>query len=144
MEKVGLAPSWLRLEITESLAMRDAEATVATLTALRALGVHVAIDDFGTGYSSLAYLKRLPVDALKIDKSFIDDLAADTADAAIIEAIIALSHTLGLLVIAEGVETVQQADRLRALGCNLAQGYYFARPLPAEAIGLRLAPDDCR
>jgi len=144
VEKVGLAPSWLRLEITESLAMRDAEATVATLTALRALGVHVAIDDFGTGYSSLAYLKRLPVDALKIDKSFIDDLAADTADAAIIEAIIALSHTLGLLVIAEGVETVQQADRLRVLGCNLAQGYYFARPIPAEAIGLHLAPNDCR
>ena len=114
MEKVGLSPSWLRLVITESLAMRDAEATIATLTALRALGIHVAIDDFGTGYSSLAYLKRLPVDALKIDKSFIDDLAADTADAAIIEAIIALSHTLGLLVIAEGVETVQQADRLRA------------------------------
>ena len=87
----------------------------------------------------LAYLKRLPVKTLKIDKSFIDDLAADTADAAIIETIIALSHILGLLVLAEGVETAQQANRLTALGCNLAQGYYFTRPLPAEELAPRLA-----
>jgi diguanylate cyclase (GGDEF)-like protein len=136
---VDLAPQWLHLEITETLAMRDADATVATLTALRALGVQTSIDDFGTGYSSLAYLKRLPVNTLKIDKSFIDDLAADTADAAIIETIIALSHILGLLVLAEGVETAQQANRLTALGCNLAQGYYFTRPLPAEELAPRLA-----
>ena len=140
VNKVGLAPTWLRLEITESFAMRDADATIATLTALRQLGVKIAIDDFGTGYSSLAYLKRLPVDALKIDKSFIDDLAADTADAAIVEVIIALAHTLGLIVVAEGVETAQQAERLRALGCDLAQGYHFARPLPAEQLTLQLPP----
>ena len=131
LQQAELAPAWLHLEITEGVAMHDADTTVATLTALRALGVQTAIDDFGTGYSSLAYLKRLPVTALKIDKSFVDALASDTVDAAIVEAIIVLAHTLGLLVIAEGVETAQQADRLRALGCDLAQGYHFARPLPA-------------
>ncbi len=137
----GLAARWLRLEITESLAMRDAAATVATLAALRALGVLVAIDDFGTGYSSLAYLKRLPVDVLKIDRAFIDGLGdglgADPEDTAIVEAIVTLAHTLGLSVVAEGVETAAQAAQLRRLGCDYAQGYHFARPMPpAEVLPL--------
>jgi len=135
---------WLRLEITESLAMRDVAATIATLRALRALGVAIAIDDFGTGYSSLAYLKRLPVSALKVDKAFIDGLGADDEDTAIVAAIITLGQTLGLRVIAEGVETVEQATLLRALGCDQAQGYHFARPLPAAAVAELLADEAIR
>lgn len=131
----GLDPAWLRLEITESLAMRDAAATVATLGALRALGVETMIDDFGTGYSSLAYLQRLPVDTLKIDKAFVDGLGEeDEGDQAIVAAIITLAHALGLRVIAEGVETAAQALRLRALGCDQSQGYHFARPQPAAEL----------
>ncbi len=126
----GLAARWLGLEITESLAMRDMAATIATLAALGALGVPVAIDDFGTGYSSLAYLKRLPVGALKIDKAFVDGLGTDEEDTAIVATIVTLAHALGLRVVAEGVETAAQADQLLQLGCDLAQGYHFARPLP--------------
>jgi len=132
----GIDARWLRLEITESLAMRDVAATITTLGLLRAMGVAIAIDDFGTGYSSLAYLKRLPVSALKIDKAFIDGLGTDEEDTAIVTAIVTLGHTLGLRVIAEGVETAEQAGLLRALGCDQAQGYHFARPLPAAALGL--------
>jgi len=135
----GTAARWLRLEITESLAMRDVAATIATLRALRALGVAIAIDDFGTGYSSLAYLKRLPVSALKVDKAFIDGLGTDDEDTAIVTAIITLGQTLGLRVIAEGVETAEQADLLRSLGCDQAQGYHFARPLPVAAVAELLA-----
>ena len=136
----GLAAAWLGLEITESLAMHDVAATIATLTALGALGVQVAIDDFGTGYSSLAYLKRLPVRALKIDKTFVDGLGTEAEDTAIVAAIVTLAHTLGLRVVAEGVETAAQAAQLRALGCDAAQGYHFARPLPAvEATALLAA-----
>ncbi len=141
LAEAQLAPAWLRLEITESLAMHDATATVASLAALRALGVQVAIDDFGTGYSSLAYLKRLPVDALKIDKAFVDGLDQDASDTAIVMAIIAVAHTLGLIVVAEGVETAAQAAQLRALGCDLAQGYHFARPLPANELMALLSHD---
>jgi len=140
----GTEARWLRLEITESLAMRDVAATIDTLRALRALGVAIAIDDFGTGYSSLAYLKRLPVSALKVDKAFIDGLGADDEDTAIVAAIITLGQTLGLRVIAEGVETVEQATLLRALGCDQAQGYHFARPLPAAAVAELLADEAIR
>ena len=140
----GIEARWLRLEITESLAMRDVAATIATLGLLRAMGVVIAIDDFGTGYSSLAYLKRLPVGALKVDKAFIDGLGADDEDTAIVSAIITLGHTLGLRVIAEGVETVEQATLLRALGCDQAQGYHFARPLPAAALEELLAGEALR
>jgi diguanylate cyclase (GGDEF)-like protein/PAS domain S-box-containing protein len=136
----GTEARWLRLEITESLAMRDVAATITTLAALQRLGVAVAIDDFGTGYSSLAYLKRLPVGVLKIDKAFIDGLGIEEEDTAIVTAIITLAHALGLRVIAEGVETADQAARLRALGCDQAQGYHFARPLPAAALGALLPP----
>jgi EAL domain-containing protein (putative c-di-GMP-specific phosphodiesterase class I) len=111
--------------------MRDAAATVATLAALRALGVETLIDDFGAGYSSLAYLQRLPVNALKIDKAFVDGLGTDDGDQAIVATIITLAHALGLRVIAEGVETAAQALRLRALGCDQAQGFHFSRPQPA-------------
>ncbi len=135
---------WLDLEITESLAMRDVAATIDTLRSLLAMGVAIAIDDFGTGYSSLAYLKRLPVSALKVDKAFIDGLGTDDEDTAIVSAIITLGHTLGLRVIAEGVETVEQAALLRALGCDQAQGYHFARPLPAAALEELLAGEALR
>ena len=140
----GIEARWLRLEITESLAMRDVAATIATVGSLRAMGVATAIDDFGTGYSSLAYLKRLPVSALKVDKAFIDGLGTDEEDTAIAAAIITLGHTLGLQVIAEGVETAEQAGLLRALGCDQAQGYHFARPLPPAALAGLLARETSR
>ena len=135
----GLAPRRLRLEITERLAMRDAPATAATLADLHALGVQVALDDFGTGYSSLAYLKRFPVDALKIDRAFVAGLGVSAEDTAIVGATIGLARTLGLAVVAEGVETAEQATQLRTMGCTDAQGYYFARPLEAGAVGALLA-----
>jgi diguanylate cyclase (GGDEF)-like protein/PAS domain S-box-containing protein len=141
LAECSLSPEFLRLEITERLAMRDANATIATLAALRALGVHLAIDDFGTGYSSLAYLRRFPVDALKIDRSFIAGLGTNAEDSAIVEAIAGLGRTLGLAVIAEGAETATQVAHLRALSCPLAQGYYFARPMGAAALGERLLAD---
>ena len=119
--------------------MDDAETNVVTLRRLKSLGVHVAIDDFGTGYSSLSYLKRFPVDSLKIDKSFIDGLGRDPEDTTIVEAVISLAHALGLGVVAEGVESVEQLNQLRRLGCELAQGYYFSRPLGLVGIDELLA-----
>jgi diguanylate cyclase len=139
LSETGLAPCQLRLEITESVAMHDAEATIAGLAALRALGVRVAIDDFGTGYSSLAYLQRLPVDTLKIDRSFVSDLGPDSASLTICRSVILLAHALGLRVTAEGIETEAQAARLRELGCDHGQGYHFARPAPAAELTARLS-----
>ena len=133
-----LDPRRLRLEITESIAMSDPAATIATLAALRALGVRVAIDDFGTGYSSLAYLQRLPVDALKIDRGFVRALDTDPASLMICRSVTLLAHALGLHVTAEGIETAGQAARLRELGCDQGQGYYFAHPVPAEELTARL------
>ena len=101
---------------------------------LKSLGVRVAVDDFGTGYSSLAYLKHFPVDALKIDKAFVRDLAVDSGDAAIVAAIVALGHALGLRVVAEGVETAAQAALVRKIGCDEQQGYYHAKPMPAKEV----------
>ncbi|MFN8511554.1 MAG: EAL domain-containing protein [Thermomicrobiales bacterium] len=141
LDRAGLAPDRLRLEITERLAMRDVAVTAATLAALRELGVQVAIDDFGTGYSSLAYLKRFPVDVLKIDRSFVTGLGANAEDTAIVGATVGLGRTLGLAVTAEGAETAAQISHLRALGCTSAQGYYFARALDAEGFGAILAAD---
>jgi diguanylate cyclase (GGDEF)-like protein/PAS domain S-box-containing protein len=129
--EAGLDPRLLELEITESLLMESGAGMLKVLQELRDLGVRVSIDDFGTGYSSLNYLKRLPVDVLKIDRSFIDDIPDDPDDAAIAKAIISLSHHLNLKVIAEGVETREQAAFLRANGCDEVQGYFFSQPLPA-------------
>ena len=128
----ALEPGALTLEITESTAMRDVEASMVILEQLTDMGVHISIDDFGTGYSSLLYLKRLPAKELKIDRGFVRDLAHDKEDAAIIAAIVALGHSLNLEIVAEGVETVEQQDFLTRLGCTSLQGYLFGRPMPAE------------
>jgi len=128
------APRRITLEITETVIMQDTERTLSMLTRLQALGVRLAIDDFGTGYSSLSYLQKFPVDILKIDRAFVDGVARGDAEAALARTIIALGHTLGLRTVAEGVEDVAQRDQLRRLGCQLGQGYLFARPmLPADA-----------
>ena len=134
------APSGrLKLELTESLLVEDMETTIATMAALRSYGVGFSLDDFGTGYSSLAYLKRMPLDQLKIDQSFVRDLLTDPNDAAIVDTIIGLSRSLGLEVIAEGVETAEQRDRLARAGCRLYQGYLFSRPVPADVLERFLA-----
>jgi EAL domain-containing protein (putative c-di-GMP-specific phosphodiesterase class I) len=127
----GMSPHALALEVTESVVIGNAERALATLQAIKRLGVRLAIDDFGTGYSSLAQLKRFPVDELKIDRSFIRGLPGDTYDAAITEAIIVMCGTLQLTVVAEGVETLEQREFLRQRGCTQMQGFQFSRPLPA-------------
>jgi len=129
----GLLGALLELEITESLAMRNAEATIETLKRLKALGVRIAIDDFGTGYSSLAYLKRFPLDVLKIDRSFVNEVDTDPADAAIAATVIAMARTLGLDVVAEGVERESQLVLLRGHGCRYVQGYLLSRPVAVDA-----------
>ena len=133
--QTGLDPRSLELEITEGTAMGDAAATAAVLEELKALGVRVAIDDFGTGYSSLSYLERFPVDTLKIDHSFVANLGRSSGPTVLVKAMIDLAHTLGLKVIAEGVETGEQLQRVRELGCDMAQGFHLARPLPGAAAG---------
>ncbi len=130
----GLDPAWLELELTESLLIDDAEQVLETLRRLKALGVCLSIDDFGTGYSSLAYLKRFAVDKLKIDQSFVRDIVSDPDDAAIVRAIISMARSLKLKVIAEGVETGELASILHLYQCHEAQGYHYARPMPADAL----------
>jgi diguanylate cyclase (GGDEF)-like protein len=130
----GLAPGALELEITESIAMSGIDVVERLLAGIRALGVELAIDDFGTGYSSLAYLKRFPVQCLKIDRAFVHDLGVDADSAAIVRAIVALGHGLNMRIVAEGVETGTQLALLRELGCDEGQGYLFARPLDAAAV----------
>jgi len=130
----GLPPAALRLEITESVVMTETLAANDTLAALKELGVSLVIDDFGTGYSSLGYLKRLPVDMLKIDRSFITEIERDPENTAIVRAVITMAQTLGLGVTAEGVETIEQMDCLRDLGCDLGQGYLFCRPTPPDTL----------
>jgi EAL domain-containing protein (putative c-di-GMP-specific phosphodiesterase class I) len=129
----------LELEITEGLLMDDLPETMATIRTLEAKGVRLAVDDFGTGYSSLSYLNRFPLDTLKIDRSFTHGMIADRAHATLVEAIIAMAHHLNLRVIAEGVETREQLEFLRARGCDIAQGYYFSAPLPHEGFSKLLA-----
>ncbi len=128
----GLSPRSLELEITENLIMRDVEESVRRMARLRALGVSIAIDDFGTGYSSLSYLRQLPVDTLKIDQSFLPEIESPSGTLPLIQTIIALAHTMGLSVLAEGVENARQAELLRAAGCDRAQGHYFGEPLIAD------------
>jgi diguanylate cyclase len=124
-------PAAVSLEITETALMEDIELSTVTLSALKELGLRLALDDFGTGYSSLRALQHFPVDVVKIDRSFIEPIERDPQEAAIVAAVISLSHALGLRTVAEGIETIAQVDRLRALGCDLAQGFYFAKPGPA-------------
>ncbi len=134
LTRSGLEPDALWLEITESTLMDDAAGAARTLNAIRELGVHLVIDDFGTGYSSLAYLRRFPVDTLKIDRSFVDGLGRDAESEAIVRAVVGLTQSLHLSVIAEGVETIDQLATLHRLGCDTYQGYYFAKPMPADEV----------
>ncbi|MBL8860796.1 MAG: EAL domain-containing protein [Planctomycetes bacterium] len=133
LEDTGLAPEGLELELTESMLLRDADATLEALHTIQSMGVHMSIDDFGTGYSSLSYVKRFPVDALKIDQSFVRDMTASPTGSAITTSIVLMGKSLGLAVVAEGVETRSQVEFLRVLECDEAQGYFFSRPVPAEA-----------
>lgn len=135
----GLSPELLELEITEGVHASPLYNTQETLIALRALGVRISIDDFGTGYSNLTYLKRFPIDVLKIDQSFVKYLLVDKSDAAIIVAIIAFAEALGLELVAEGVETCEQAATLRSLGCNIMQGFLYSRPIPFAHMSTFLA-----
>jgi diguanylate cyclase (GGDEF)-like protein/PAS domain S-box-containing protein len=137
----AVRPETLEIEITEGVAMEDAEVTVANLMALRELKVGISIDDFGTGYSSLSYLKRFPVTTLKIDRSFVSDVVTNSADAGIVRAIVAMAHGMKLNVIAEGVETKEQFAYLRENSCDALQGYWFSRPLPVEAVDKLLADE---
>jgi diguanylate cyclase (GGDEF)-like protein/PAS domain S-box-containing protein len=134
LAETGLDPQCFNLELTESVLMRNVDAAIAVMGELDAVGVGFSIDDFGTGYSSLSYLKRFPIDVLKIDRSFVCDITTDPDDAAIVTAIMALAHTLDIAVVAEGVETQEQLAFLRARGCDVMQGYYFSKPVDAEAL----------
>ncbi len=129
-----IAPGQLELEVTETVTMEAPETTIGVLRQLRALGVLLSVDDFGIGYSSLARLKLLPIHGLKLDRTLVGDIETDVNDAAICAAAIAMAHSLGLKVVAEGVETAAQLEHLRRLGCDLAQGYYFSRPLPIDEL----------
>jgi EAL domain-containing protein (putative c-di-GMP-specific phosphodiesterase class I) len=132
LKNANLPPSALEIEITESMLMSDAQVIVAALEDLHDFGVHISMDDFGTGYSSLSYLKRFPIDTIKIDRSFVNDISIDQDDAEIIHTIINMGHTLNRKIIAEGVETEEQLDILKAYRCDEIQGYFFSRPLSAS------------
>jgi EAL domain-containing protein (putative c-di-GMP-specific phosphodiesterase class I) len=142
LETTGLDAACLELEITESTLVHDTGHFIKTLHDLKAIGIRLAIDDFGTGYSSMAYLKDFPVDRLKIDKAFVGNLEEEPSNIAILKAIIALGHSLGLKIVAEGVETPYQKAFLHGIGCDELQGYLFSKPLPAvafEALLIRYA-----
>lgn len=141
LEGGGFDPACLKLEITESLMMRDPQASLEAMKVFRSLDIHLVVDDFGTGYSSLSYLKRFPVDTLKIDKSFVDGLGKDPESTAIVQAVISLAKSLGMRVTAEGIETREQMRFLQDLDCDQGQGYLFSRPLPAAAAEELLARD---
>jgi EAL domain-containing protein (putative c-di-GMP-specific phosphodiesterase class I) len=141
LEETGLAAEYLELELTESLIMHNADLFISTLRELREIGIELAVDDFGTGYSSLSYLQRFPINRLKIDQSFVRDIFGNADSGAISVAIIMLGHSLGLKVIAEGVETIEQLDFLHSSNCNEIQGYFFSKPLPAEEMQKLLEQD---
>ena len=133
LNRYQLSPSWFELEITESSLMEKSDYTLGQLQELRKRGFRLSLDDFGTGYSSLSYLHRFPIDTLKIDRSFVQTMEPDSSSFEIVRTIVSLAQTLHLRVVAEGVETVQQAEALKTLGCDMVQGYFFARPLDANA-----------
>jgi len=133
LKETNLDPRWLELELTESSIMKEPEKAIEKLHELKLMGIKVAIDDFGTGYSSLNYLKRFPIDTLKIDKTFVSDVCKDPHDTAIVRAIITLGHALDLTVIAEGVETQEQLQYLSSLGCDVVQGFLFSKSLEPAA-----------
>ncbi|MEN9437968.1 MAG: hypothetical protein RIR09_2623, partial [Pseudomonadota bacterium] len=137
LSESGANPHLLKLELTESMLVNDVLDVIAKMNEIKAMGVGFSLDDFGTGYSSLSYLKRLPLDQLKIDQSFVRDILSDASDAVIARTIIALGQSLGLKVIAEGVETAELRDCLLEMGCEAFQGYYFGRPAPATLLATR-------
>ena len=134
ISETGVDAAYLELEVTESILVEDIERAISILWELKRKGVSIALDDFGTGYSSLSYLQKLPINTLKIDRSFVTNLASSPDDIAIAKAIIALAQSLELNITAEGVETKEQFEYLKAQGCNEVQGYYFAKPLPVELL----------
>ncbi|HYL09881.1 MAG TPA: EAL domain-containing protein [Candidatus Acidoferrales bacterium] len=134
LRDTGLDPGCLKLELTESLTMRDAEHTAAIVDELRALGVRLSIDDFGTGYSSLSYLRRFAIDTLKIDRSFVSGMSGNVECFEIVKTIMTLAHNLGMAVVAEGTETAEQVRQLESLACEYAQGYFFSRPVDSESV----------
>jgi EAL domain-containing protein (putative c-di-GMP-specific phosphodiesterase class I) len=138
LRDTGVDPGDLHLELTESSLMEDPDAALAAMTELRALGVRLVLDDFGTGYSSLAYVQRFPIAMLKVDRSFVADLGEESPGAAIVAAVANMAHGLGVDVVAEGVETEEQAALVQSLGCGFAQGYLYGRPASAEELSLRL------
>jgi EAL domain-containing protein (putative c-di-GMP-specific phosphodiesterase class I) len=132
LSETALPESLLELEITESMVMEDPERVINLLDKIRSRGIHLSLDDFGTGHSSLAYLKRFPIDCVKIDRAFIKDMPENTDDVAIARTIVAMAKSLGLTTVAEGVETAEQLELLKTMGCDQIQGYFFSRPLPAD------------
>jgi EAL domain-containing protein (putative c-di-GMP-specific phosphodiesterase class I) len=134
LQKSAIRPEFVKIELTESVAMNDAPGTEQTMSQLRALGVKLSIDDFGTGYSSLSYLRRFSVDTLKIDQSFVAALEGGREDCAIVSTIVTLGQNLGLQIVAEGVETSSQLETLKSLGCDAVQGYFFSKPVPADEV----------
>ncbi|HEY3187027.1 MAG TPA: EAL domain-containing protein, partial [Solirubrobacteraceae bacterium] len=138
LARTGLAPDRLWLEITETVLMHDTEATIERLRALKGLGVRLAVDDFGTGYSSLRYLRRFPIDLLKMAKPFVDGINASPEGTALARTILELGHSLGLRTVAEGIEGAAELAQLRRLGCELGQGFLFAEPLSADAASAML------
>ena len=151
LEHHGVSPERLMLEITEDILMADPEQTAKIIRELRLEGIQLSIDDFGTGYSSLAYLRDLPVDEMKLDRSFITAMSGDERARSLVKSIIDLAHSLGLRVVAEGVDNTRAWNDLGTMGCDLAQGFHIARPLPAPKVpawikehGARTTPDDTR
>jgi EAL domain-containing protein (putative c-di-GMP-specific phosphodiesterase class I) len=134
VNKAGLPPSMLQLEITESIIMESPDLITEKLQCLRTNGISIALDDFGTGYSSLGYLRNLPIDTLKIDKLFIDDISKKDSNSIITDSIISLGHKIGLSVISEGVETAEQIQYLKNYQCDIIQGYYYSKPLPSDQV----------
>jgi EAL domain-containing protein (putative c-di-GMP-specific phosphodiesterase class I) len=139
LEASGLSAHRLELEITESVLLQNSEATLAVLHELRGFGVRISLDDFGTGYSSLSYLRSYPFDKIKIDRSFVSELATRDDSMAIVRAVTGLGKSLGIVTTAEGVETAAQFELLRREGCTQAQGYLFSRPVPASEVGRMLS-----